>query len=116
MKQLVCLAALLYLPVSVLAGTCEMHVTRTACPGKEDISYKKCNGKQSCTETEDAGTAEQCMALAVQACANARFSITKSKVVTAKFDGKEIKNKSGKTDFCLDYENRAAEFEQCDKK
>jgi hypothetical protein len=108
--------AVLYMTSLAYAGTCELYVTRTACAGKEDVSYKKCNGKQSCTETEDASSAEQCASIAVQACANSRFSITKSKVISAKFEGKEIKNKSGKADFCMDYESRAQEFDQCEKK
>lgn len=98
---------------AAMAGTCEIHITRTACPGKEDISYKKCNGKQSCTEFQEADNANQCKAAAITACENARLNVTKLKVITAKFDGAEQKTDAGSTDFCTAYEKRDAEFNKC---
>ena len=97
------------------AGECAVEYIRTACPGKETESYSKCGGKQTCVLTEAAADVAGCQAAAVKACANERLLITKSKVIHAKFDGKPINSASGKDDFCLDYANRAKEFDQCAK-
>jgi hypothetical protein len=96
-------------------GECAIHYTRTACPGQEAESYKKCEGKQSCTKNVAAASAEKCSEAALQACANDRLNVTQSKVITASFQGKALKSKSGKDDFCLDYPKRAAEFNHCSK-
>jgi hypothetical protein len=98
---------------SIAAGTCEIQYTRTACPGKEDVSYKKCDGKQSCSKFKEAADAAQCRVLATQSCANKRLSITKSKVINARFDDQQISTDSGNADFCTEYENRDAEFNHC---
>ena len=95
---------------------CAITYTRAACPGQEAESYKKCDGKQSCTTEVVASSAEACVAAAVAACANDRPTITKSKKITAKYQGKAVKPKGGKDDVCLSYEKRAAEFDQCGKK
>jgi len=97
----------------VYAGTCEIHFTRTACAGKEDISYKKCDGNQSCSEYVEAADAKECAALATQACENKRLDITKSKVITASFDEQALKTGAGSDDFCTEYKNTATEFNQC---
>jgi hypothetical protein len=97
------------------AGDCGVEYIRTACPGKEAESYSKCDGKQTCVLTEPAATAEACQAAALKACANDRLTVTKSKVIHAKFDGKALTSASGKDDFCADYAKRAAEFDQCAK-
>ena len=97
-------------------GGCALRVTRTACPGQEAESYKKCDGKQSCTKNVAAASAEKCVEAAIQACANDRLDVTQSKVITATFQGKALESKSGKDDHCLDYAKRDAEFNQCSKK
>ena len=97
------------------AATCEIQYTRTACPGKEKISYKKCKGKQSCSKFKEAASVDACRAKAVKSCGNKRYSITKSKVINAVYDGQQIQTASGKDDFCLEYENVATEYNQCDK-
>jgi hypothetical protein len=99
----------------VYAGTCEIHFTRTACPGKEDISYKKCDGDPSCSEFLESATAEECAKSAVAACENKRLDITKSKVITAKFEESSIQTPAGKEDFCTDYPLVDKEFNQCQK-
>ena len=98
----------------VQAGTCELMITRTACPGQEETSYKKCNGEAACSEFLELDSAAACQAEAVKACENKRLSITKSKVISAKFDDAAVKSASGGADFCADYPNRAAEFDKCD--
>lgn len=92
---------------------CDLNYTRTACPGKEAISYKKCDGKASCVKAATADTADACRAKAVAACANDRLDITKSKVISATFNGKPVLNKAGGADHCLDYAEREAEFNKC---
>jgi hypothetical protein len=96
-----------------VAATCDIGYTRTACPGKEAISFKKCDGKASCVKTVTADTAEACHSKAVAACANDRLDITKSKVITATFNGKPVMNKAGGADSCADYAEREAEFNHC---
>lgn len=95
---------------------CGINYTRTACPGKEEESYKKCDGKKSCTKFVAAASEQACADAAVAACANDRLTITQSKVITATFKGKALKNKGGKDDMCLDYSKRDSEFNQCSKK
>lgn len=97
----------------VYAGTCEVQYTRTACPGKEAISYKKCDGEQSCSKFKEAASAEECGQMAMKSCSNKRYSITQSKVINALFDEAEITSVSGSDDFCVDYENKTTEFNQC---
>ena len=97
-------------------AACAITYTRTACPGQEAESYKKCDGKQSCTVSVEASSAEQCLEAAIAACANDRTTITKSKKITAKYQGKTVKPKSGKDDVCQAYPKRAEEFDQCTKK
>jgi hypothetical protein len=98
------------------AADCDLTYTRSACPGQEAESYKKCDGQQSCTKHVAATSEVACAEAAVNACANDRLEITKSKVITAKYKGKPLKTKSGKDDMCLDYAKRDVEFNQCGKK
>jgi len=79
------------------AGECVIKVTRTACPGKEAESYKKCDGKQSCEDIQETDTAAACAEAALKACYNARLDITKSKVITATFDNVPVE---GGKNFC----------------
>jgi hypothetical protein len=98
------------------ATDCKIVYTRTACPGQEAESYKKCDGQKSCAKFVAAATEQECQVAAVAACANDRLTITQSKVITATFKGKALKTKAGKDDMCLDYSKRDTEFNQCTKK
>ena len=95
---------------------CAIEYTRNACPGQEAESYKKCDGQKSCTKYVPADSAAKCQEAAASACSNDRLNVTESKVIKAKYKGKELKSKSGKDDYCIDYAKRAAEFNQCTKK
>lgn len=108
------ITAIFYAEIAT-AGTCEVMYNRTACPGKEKISYKKCKGKKTCSKFKQASSVEQCRKVATKSCANKRYSITKLKVIHAKYDGKLIKTASGKDDFCLEYAKASTEFNQCNK-
>lgn len=79
------------------AGECAISVTRYACPGMEKESYSKCGGQQSCDTKHAANTAAACAALALKACENSRFDITKYKLIRAKFNGANVANG---IDFC----------------
>lgn len=115
--------ALLLLPILWLSSTgeahaknsanCEILYTRTACPGQQAESYKKCGGKQFCVKHLTVATPEECRQAAIQSCSNSRLTVTKSKVIGARFNGKPIKSKTGMPDMCLDYSKRATEFNQC---
>ncbi len=92
---------------------CAVHYTRTACEGQEAVSYKKCDGEQSCTKYKPADSLEACQAAAMKSCKNKRLDITKMKVITATYKGQPIQTTSGKDDFCLDYPNRDTELNKC---
>ena len=116
MKRISLLLSALLLSIGgsvAVAGSCELKTTRTACPGKEAISFKKCDGQASCSKTVSVDSAEACRTKAVAACANDRLEITKSKAINATFDGKPVSNKAGGMDHCLDYSARAEEFNKC---
>ena len=117
MKYLALLSAAAILSIGAVQAEdksdCAVHYTRTACAGQEAVSYKKCDGEQSCTKYKAADSAEACQAAALKSCGNKRFDITKSKVITAEYKGQAIKSPSGKDDFCLDYPNRDTEFNKC---
>ncbi|HTU62843.1 MAG TPA: hypothetical protein VMF89_30495 [Polyangiales bacterium] len=97
-------------------AVCSVKTTRAACPGKEAESFKKCDGKASCDKTVEAKSAAACAEAATAACANDRLDVTKSKTITATWNGQPLKSKSGKEDLCLDYAKRAAEFDKCPAK
>jgi len=111
-SQLLAALCLCFSGAQAYAG-CDISTTRTACAGKEAISFKKCDGKASCVKTVAVDTAEACRVKSVAACANDRLDITKSKVISATFNGKSVHNKAGGTDHCLDYAEREAEFNKC---
>lgn len=96
------------------AGTCEIQYTRESCPGKEAISFKKCDGEASCSKFKEAANIGECRTLATNACANDRLTVTKSKVINALFDDAPITTESGQDDFCMEYAKRDAEFNHCD--
>lgn len=114
-KPLLASCAAYILCGTVQAGTCEIFTTRTACPGQQAVSYKKCNGEQSCSEFIEVNTSAECKSEATKACENKRFDITKSKIITAKFEKVALKNDAGGEDFCETYANRKKEFDQCGK-
>ena len=95
------------------AGTCEIKYTRTACPGKESISYKKCKGKQKCSKFKEAASADECSEMAIKSCRNKRLTVTKLKVINAMFDGQQIKASNGSDDFCTVYDKASEEFNKC---
>jgi len=101
---------------SVLAAEddCVVSYTRTACPGQEVMSFKKCKGDASCTKSNEADSKTACMKKASQSCRNSRLHVTKSKVITATWKGEALLDANGEADFCLAYEKRALEFDRCD--
>ncbi|MBK7960169.1 MAG: hypothetical protein IPK04_02445 [Bdellovibrionales bacterium] len=86
--------------VQAQAGECVMQVTRVPCSdATKDESFKKCGGQASCPETKKTGSEKACESAAKVACENkgVRQKSTKSKTVTAKFDGKDV---NGGKDVC----------------
>jgi hypothetical protein len=90
MKSLVSCLLLLTLCVPAVAGECVLKTTRAACPGKEKESYSKCNGQARCDEKVAAESEKECTEKAAKSCDNSRPNITKSKTVSATFDGKPV--------------------------
>lgn len=94
---------------------CAVKYERTACPGQEAISFKKCDGSATCVKYKKADSLASCQAAATKSCRNRRLNITKLKVITATWQGQAIQTASGKDDFCLEYPKRNEEFNHCDK-
>jgi hypothetical protein len=92
---------------------CEISYDRTACKNKEVESYAKCENKKTCTKAEAAEDIAECQEAAMLACKNTRIDITKTKVINAKWNGKEILSKTNKKDFCEDYSKRLDEYNKC---
>lgn len=115
--MLASMAALAWAPQAFAQaqGDCGISYTRTACPGKDAQSYAKCDGQASCVKFVAADSPQACQAAALKACANDRLDITRSKVIGATYKGAALKSASGQSDFCADYDKRAAEFDKCDK-
>ncbi len=108
MKKTILLAALSGLTLTsfgplvsspAFAGTCIVHTIRTACPGMEAESYSKCGGSKSCDKEDSADSEAACVAAAKAGCPNSRLTITKSKVVKARFNGKQLPGPYGGS-FC----------------
>jgi hypothetical protein len=96
--------------VQVAQAACVINYNRTACPGKEAESYSKCNGTKTCNkEDSSAVSLAACEQAAAAACANTRLTITKSKVITATFNGKPLR---GGSNFCA---SNRADFNKCAK-
>ncbi len=101
---------------TALAGDCEIVVSRDACPGSEAQSYKKCDGKKTCSEMVKTADAAACKTAAMAACEVFRPGVTKSKsITTVKFDGAPVKPDGSDPDFCKSYPKRAAEYNRCSK-
>jgi hypothetical protein len=99
---------------TALAGNCEIVVSRDACPGKEVISFKKCDGKKVCSEFVETPDTNACKKAAVAACEVFRPGITKSKSVSSvKFDGRAVKPDGADADFCKNYPKRGTEYDKC---
>ncbi len=105
------LAAACFLSLTVVAeAACVIHYNRTACPGKETESYSKCNGTKECDKEDTSATSPAaCEQVVAAACANTRLTITKSKVITGKFNGKALR---GGSNFCA---SNRPDFNQCAK-
>ncbi len=94
----------------VQAGECVMTVTRTPCSKEtEEKSFAKCKGKATCDEIKKTGSDIACEKEAAKACENNgdRQQITKSKVVKAKYDGKDV---AGGKNFC---DEKRPDFNKC---
>jgi hypothetical protein len=114
MKKISTLAALFVLSMSsnAFAGECSVRYVRTACPGKEVESYSKCGGAKECNKLEQANSEAACVGAAKRACANSRLDITKSKVITATYDGKVLKGAFAGGNFCA---SKRPDFNKCAK-
>jgi len=97
MKSLLAVLMLLVLALPALGGQCVVKTTRAACPGKEKEAFAKCGGQAACDETVTADSEKDCAEKALKACDINRPNITKSKTVTATFDGKPVE---GGKNFC----------------
>jgi len=83
--------------ISSFAGNCVMNVTRVSCPGVEKECFAKCAGKENCDEIKKVGSEEACNKEALKNCFVFRPGVTKSKKITATFDGKSL---NGGKNYC----------------
>ena len=114
MKTISAMAVLIALSFApnAYAGECVVNYNRTACPKMEVESYSKCGGSKTCDKSEQAPSEAACIGIAKRACANTRLTITKSKIVTAKYDGKALKGPFGGGNFCAP---QRPDFNKCAK-
>lgn len=110
-KVLTSIFAIAMTAQTAFAGECTLNFTREACPGKDKESYEKCDGKKSCPEVKKAKDAVECAAIALKACENVgpRQKVTKSKEITATFEGSPVE---GGKNFC---DAGRPDFNKCDK-
>jgi hypothetical protein len=103
------LAAICFMALSEVATAgCVIHYNRTACPGKEVESYSKCNGTKECDkEDTSAVSLKACEQATAAACVNTRLTITKSKIVSGKFNGTALR---GGANFCA---SNRPDFNKC---
>ncbi len=97
LKKTVFVYLLMISAQALAANDCVLHFTRVACPGKEAISFEKCDGKASCDKEKDATSEKDCAKKALKECENARLDITKSKEITATYKGQPV---NGGKNFC----------------
>jgi hypothetical protein len=80
---------------NAFAGDCIIHIKRVACKGKEKDSYAKCNNLNECyMPAKVTESMIECAKLAKDECINIRKNITKSKEVTATFNGESVMGKN----------------------
>ncbi len=109
-RNLALAAACLLSLTAAAQAACVIHYNRTACPGKEAESYSKCSGTKECDKEDTSATSvAACEQVVAAACANTRLTITKSKVITGKFNGKALR---GGSNFCA---SNRPDFNQCAK-
>jgi hypothetical protein len=94
--------------VEIAQAGCIIHYNRTACQGQEAVSYSKCNGTKECDKEDPAAVSlAACEQATAAGCANSRLTITKSKIVTGKFNGKPLR---GGSNFCA---SNRPDFNKC---
>ena len=81
------------------AGACVLHVAREACnKAAEAESFGKCQGVKECDESPvKKVSAVSCAKHAEGSCSNGRLTVTKSKKITATFNGVPVE---GGKNFC----------------
>lgn len=109
--QTLAFAAAMLLSLSAAAqAACVIHYNRTACAGQEAVSYSKCNGTKECDKEDSSATSlAACEQATAAACVNTRLTITKSKVITGKFNGTALR---GGSNFCA---SNRPDFNKCAK-
>lgn len=85
--------AAMILAAPIAKAECVLVTDRTACPGKETEAFKPYAGKNPTEEKSKAASADLCLKDAEKASKIVRKGTLEKKVVTAKFDGKELGKK-----------------------
>lgn len=99
MRKLLCSLFITALTTSAFAADCELSIDRKPCPGKEAAAFKPYDGKNPTIEKKPkAGNAEACTKEGEAAAKIVRKGTLAEKIVTIKFDGKEVTKKSDKSE------------------
>lgn len=99
MRKLLCFLVVAATTTSAFAADCELSIDRKPCPGKEAAAFKPYDGKNPTIEKKPkADTLEACTKEGEAAAKIVRKGTLAEKIVTIKFDGKDIAKKSDKSE------------------
>lgn len=98
-KSILSIVAIVLMSSSVFAKDCVMNVDRVPQAGKEKEASSKCEpaGLKCDDPVKQTGSAEACLKAAKENCKIARPEIVKQRIITVKFDGKDLE---GGKDVC----------------
>lgn len=90
MKKTMLIFAIALIGNMAFAGDCSITTDRKACPGKEADALKPYNGKNPTEEAKKFDNEEACVKWAEKNSKIVRKGTLTEKVVTVKFDGKDL--------------------------
>jgi hypothetical protein len=91
MKKLIAVIAVMMTAQAAFAGECALIISREACPGKEAEALKPYDGKNPAKDTKKVDTEAACIAWAEKSAKIQRKgTLASKKVISIRFDGKDI--------------------------
>ncbi|WP_374076754.1 hypothetical protein [Bdellovibrio bacteriovorus] len=90
MKKTTLIVSMLLMGQMAFAGDCVISIDRKACAGKETEAMKPYNGKNPTEETKKLDNEEACGKWAEKSSKIVRKGTLTEKIVSAKFDGKDL--------------------------
>ena len=89
-KNMLILAASVFVGLHAFAGECVMTIDRTPCPGKEAEAREPYKGVNPTIEKKGTADEKACLDLSKKACKIVRKGTLSKKSLTGKFDGKAL--------------------------